>query len=200
MEEATHAKSISCDAAQGYRAAIYRRVRGCRHTGHVQVRLLRSAAVSLGNEISFWLWLAQFLCACGRRSGGNRDRREPWHVPHRGEMQPLRRALGACFRGWPESYWAALLHQFAVTKFGRRSKVKRAAKSTRRALEKPCYKIMREMRELRGIACACHHFGYAIAFPHPQEKHLRAGRVFKDIKNVGIAVHFKKSGPPRIRA
>ena len=49
------------------------------------------------------------------------------------------------------------------------------------------------MKELRRVACASHHFRDAIAFPHSQQKHLRAGGIFKDIKNVCIAVHFKKT-------
>jgi hypothetical protein len=51
---------------------------------------------------------------------------------------------------------------------------------------------------LRCRTRASHHFGYAIAFPHTHEKHLRAGGVFKDVINVRIAIDFEESGSARI--
>ena len=91
------------------------------------MRLLRPNAVPLGYEVSFRLRLAQFLRCPGSPGHCHGDGLLPWYGQDRGEVQPLRRAPGACVRGWAEPYWLALLHQFCGSEAGKR--LKRVASS-----------------------------------------------------------------------
>src|SRR5215467_692831 len=90
LEKAAHTKSILRHAPKRDRAALHRGLRRYGNGRDLQVCLLRPAIVSLGNEISFRLRLAQFLRSCKRRSRCRGIRLEPWDAAPRSKMQPLR--------------------------------------------------------------------------------------------------------------
>src|SRR5579863_6281560 len=63
VEEAAFAQRILRDPRERHGAAVYRGIREHRRSRNVQVRLLRAAAVSLGNQIPFRLRMAELLRA-----------------------------------------------------------------------------------------------------------------------------------------
>src|SRR5947209_5087183 len=57
------ARAIHRDPAQRDRTSRHRRVRGHGNAGHVRLRVLRSAAVQLRDEVPLGVWMAEFLGA-----------------------------------------------------------------------------------------------------------------------------------------
>src|SRR5215472_4180413 len=90
LEKAAHAESILRDTAKGNGTSLYGRVREYRESRDLQVHLLWAAFISIGDQISFRLWLAQFLRPRQQRCRRGGIRHQPRDAANRSEMQPLR--------------------------------------------------------------------------------------------------------------
>src|SRR5208283_89456 len=104
------------DAAEGNRGALHRQVLADAGRGRLPLRVLRRAAVRVGNEVRSRLRLAELLRSRGRRESAHGGGHEPFHAPHRSHVRGLRRAPGPCLRGRSAADRTALLHELRLAR------------------------------------------------------------------------------------
>src|SRR5438270_5548664 len=117
VEGAAHARAIRCRTQARYRARVLGQVPRDQGARRLRLRLLRAAALLLGDQVRFGHRLAELLAA-GRLQ---RRRREGGlglvHDAHRGAVLALRRAPRPRLRRRPAADGAALLHEFGGAGF-----------------------------------------------------------------------------------
>src|ERR1041384_2308364 len=116
------------------------------------MRVLRAAALLLGDEIRLGDGLALLLAAARE---GSRDREagpKLVHDAHRGAVLPLRCAPRARLRRWAQAHRAALLHEQRRAEFEEALDGSIFPSFSRRRRMEPCVRAWR--REISGIGMA----------------------------------------------
>ena len=109
---------------KGDRACFHRKVLEPQRTGHLQVHLLRSAALRFVNEIQIGHGLAQLLVPNRSATHRGRDRSQPRTVAYGGEVRSMRCPFGSRLQRRSSAHGTALLHQFGGVNVRRQRKVR----------------------------------------------------------------------------